>query len=76
MGSRLGGLAELVRDNVDGLLLSAAEVGEWRAVLQRLSAEPELVGRLRRGIQPPRTMHTVATEMANLYQRLLATAQA
>ncbi len=75
LGSRLGGLAELVRDDVDGLLVAAADVGAWRVALRRFSTEPGLVSRLRRGIQPPRTMHTAAAEMAALYHRLLANAQ-
>lgn len=72
VGSRLGGIAELVRHEVDGLLVAAADVGAWRAALMRLSAEPELRDGLRGGIRPPRTMHTVAAEMAALYQQLLA----
>lgn len=71
VGSRLGGIAELVRDDVDGLLVAAADVGAWRAALLRLSADPELGDRLRGNIRSPRTMRTVAAEMAALYQRLL-----
>ena len=74
LGSRLGGLAELVRDEVDGVLVPAAEGAAWSAALRRLSAEPDLLTHLRRGIKPPRTMYAAAEEMAALYQRLLATA--
>lgn len=71
LGSRLGGLAELVRDGVDGLLVPAADSAAWSAALRRLSAEPDLLTHLRRGIKPPRTMYAAAAEMAALYQRLL-----
>ena len=74
LGSRLGGLAELVRDGVDGLLMPPADGAAWSAALRRLSAEPDLLTHLRRGIKPPRTMYAAAEEMAALYQRLLATA--
>jgi glycosyltransferase involved in cell wall biosynthesis len=76
LGSQLGGIAELVRDEVDGLLVPSADVGAWSMALRRLQAEPELLPRLQRSIQPPRTMHAAAAEMAALYHRLLAKAKA
>jgi len=71
LGSRLGGIAELVREDVDGILVEPASVAAWTAALQALAADPERCMRLRGGIRPPRTMTTVAAEMAALYQRLL-----
>ncbi len=76
LGSQLGGIAELVRDEVDGLLVPSADVGAWSMALRRLQADPELLSRLQRGIQPPRTMHATAAEMAALYHLLLAKAKA
>lgn len=72
VGSRLGGIAELVRHEVDGLLVEPADVAAWKEALQRASSEAELLPRLRAGIRAPRTMDTVAGEMAELYGRLLA----
>jgi glycosyltransferase involved in cell wall biosynthesis len=71
LGSRLGGIAELVRDGVDGVLVEPASVTAWTAALRALATEPERLARLRAGIQPPRTMATAAAEMAQLYCRLL-----
>jgi glycosyltransferase involved in cell wall biosynthesis len=63
VGSRLGGIAELVREPEDGLLLPHADVGAWAKAIadlagrQRVRAEPRNV----------RTMDMVAQEMADLY---------
>lgn len=72
LGSRLGGIAELVRDGVDGVLVEPASIAAWTAALRTLAAEPERRARLRAGIRPPRTMTAAATEMAALYRDLLA----
>lgn len=72
LGSRLGGIAELVRDGVNGLLVEAANATAWAAALLHLCETPELMARLRAGISPPRTMATVAEEMAVLYGKLLS----
>lgn len=71
LGSRLGGIAELVRDGVDGVLVEAASVPAWTAALRTVATEPDLRARLRAGIRPPRTMTAAAAEMAALYRRLL-----
>ncbi len=68
LGSRLGGIAELVRDGVDGLLVDPGSVEAWSRALKRLCAERDLLDRLREGIRPPRTMATVAQEMSRLYR--------
>lgn len=70
LGTRLGGIAELVRHEEDGLLLEPT-VAAWRQVFERLWREPELLPRLRSRIRAPRTMQDGATEMAALYQEVL-----
>jgi glycosyltransferase involved in cell wall biosynthesis len=70
IGSRLGGIAERVRPEVDGLLVEASSVGAWRLALQRITTEAGLLDGLRRGVRDPRTMAEVAVEMASLYCRL------
>jgi glycosyltransferase involved in cell wall biosynthesis len=71
MGSDLGGIRELVRHDIDGLLVEPGSVSGWRETLRRLCREPGLLERLRRGIQPPRTMDRVAADMLSLYGELL-----
>lgn len=71
IGSRRGGIAELVVHERDGLLVDPPEdVDAWSAALKRLCSEPGLVERLRAGICPPRTMEMVAAEMQDLYGSL------
>ena len=71
VGSRLGGIAELVTDGVDGVLVDPpGSVAAWGAALRRLVEAPALLPRLRAGIRPGRTMADVAAETAALYRRL------
>jgi len=71
IGSDLGGIRELVRHDVDGLLLPPASVPAWTASLRRLTTHCGLLSRLRAGVKPPRTMRTVAEQMASLYEDVL-----
>jgi glycosyltransferase involved in cell wall biosynthesis len=72
LGARLGGIAELVTDQVDGLLIPPDDPGAWASTIAALAAAPERVARLRAGIRPSRTMDDVAHDMAELYGTLLA----
>ena len=72
IGSHLGGIAELVRNGFDGILVDAANIREWANALHRLSEDRDVVNRLRRNIGPPRKTSTVAKEMIMLYRKTLA----
>jgi glycosyltransferase involved in cell wall biosynthesis len=76
LGARLGGIAELVSDQVDGLLIPLEDPGAWASAIAALAAAPERVAALCAGIRPPRTMGHVASDMAELYRTLLADAGA
>lgn len=71
IGSNLGGIAELVQHEINGLLVEAASVEAWSRSLQRLNQERDLLIRLRHGVRPPRHMETVAKEMLSLYHSIL-----
>jgi glycosyltransferase involved in cell wall biosynthesis len=75
LGSNLGGIAELVTDGIDGLLVEPGSIDAWAAALEKLAGEPDLLSRLRRGIRPPRNMATVTGEMKLLYQRFASEQQ-
>jgi glycosyltransferase involved in cell wall biosynthesis len=68
LGSRLGGIAELIRHEVDGLLVEPGSVVNWTATLCRVVAEAGLLGQLRTGVRPPRTMGQVADDMLTVYR--------
>jgi glycosyltransferase involved in cell wall biosynthesis len=68
LGARIGGLAELVRDHVDGRLVAP---GDWRAlaaVLAGVTADPAgTVDRWRRALPPVRSMQDVAADCLAVY---------
>jgi glycosyltransferase involved in cell wall biosynthesis len=70
LGSRLGGIPELVRDGIDGVLVSPDDPTAWATALRQLATEPGLLSRLRAGIRPPRTMKNVAEDMLEIYSRV------
>jgi glycosyltransferase involved in cell wall biosynthesis len=72
IGSNLGGIAELVTDEKNGLLVDPASTSAWAAALHRIVTEPGLLERLRAGIEPPRTMADAADDMLRLCLELTA----
>jgi len=72
VGSALGGIAERVRDGVDGVLVPHGDAGALACVLSDLAQDPARVERLREGIGPVRTADQVARETHALYRSLLA----
>jgi len=73
LGSRLGGIAELVSDNINGLLVGDFQSPRaWADALTRLSAEPQLLPSLRSNVQEPPTMDQAAIDMARVYEAVTA----
>ena len=70
IGARLGGVAELVADGIDGVLVPPERPAEWAAAILDLAKRPAEIARLRAGIRPPRTIDAVADEMAEIYRSL------
>jgi glycosyltransferase involved in cell wall biosynthesis len=71
LGSNLGGIAELVQSEVNGILVEPSSVIAWSQALQRLCLNQDLLKRLRYGIQPPQKIETVANQMLSIYHPLL-----
>jgi glycosyltransferase involved in cell wall biosynthesis len=71
LGSKRGGIAELVTHEQDGLLVAPGNVAAWSDALRRICSEDGLLERLSRGITKPRAMDAVALEMTALYESLL-----
>jgi glycosyltransferase involved in cell wall biosynthesis len=63
IGARLGGIAELVREASEGLLLPAGDVRAWARTIAALAERPRPLA----VPQSVRTMDDVAGEMAELY---------
>jgi glycosyltransferase involved in cell wall biosynthesis len=71
IGSAVGGIAELVSDGIDGVLVPSDDVSAWSSVLRRLLDDPARLTQLRRGVKQPRRMIAVAREMKALYLTLV-----
>lgn len=71
LASRLGSLADRVRHEVDGLLVTPGNVAAWREAIQRLTQEPDLLPRLRANLQPPLSLAAHAAEIERVYQAVL-----
>jgi len=76
IGSDLGGIAELVRHDIDGLRVDPQRADAWRAALTTLYDDPQRLARLRRGIARPRTIADVARDMSTVYARFAESADA
>ncbi|MGE0725668.1 MAG: glycosyltransferase family 4 protein [Alphaproteobacteria bacterium] len=68
--SDIGGLAERVRDGVDGLLFRAGDPVALAEAMERAMTEPGLWQRLSDGIRPVRTIERAAAEHLALYRSL------
>jgi glycosyltransferase involved in cell wall biosynthesis len=71
IGSNLGGIAELVKHEVDGFLVHYNSVQEWLSSLRRLISERDLLMQLRKGVSQPKTAMTVVREMLGIYETIL-----
>ena len=71
IGSNLGGIAELVKDGVNGILVEPGNIKSWTDVLKKFSLHPELLKDLACGIPSVRTSREVAEEMLGIYKVIL-----
>jgi glycosyltransferase involved in cell wall biosynthesis len=70
IGSDLGGIAELVDDGVNGMLLPPGSVEAWARAISRLATEPGLLKRLKAGRKPLRTAEDTARDVAMVYAKV------
>ena len=69
IGSRLGGIAELVQEPDDGILVKSGDVNAWADAISRFAYAPALVRNTRKS-DGVRTMREAADDMAALYHRM------
>lgn len=71
VASRIGGIPEIVRDGVNGLLAAPGDADDLTRVIRRLVDQPGLLDHLRAGIRPPRTLDDDARAIRDVYQSLI-----
>jgi glycosyltransferase involved in cell wall biosynthesis len=75
VATRLGGMAELIRHNENGLLFEPGSAAGLAEQLQRLIDEPTLLPSLRQGIEPVATVEEETAKLTALYRELLSSRQ-
>jgi len=70
LGSDLGGIAELVRDGVDGWLVPAENTDAWAQALERLVQDPDQLAQMRLRVPKPRLSAAVVGDHLELYASL------
>lgn len=76
IGSRRGGIAELVREGETGFLFAPGDADALAALLIGFAKDPTRLRALRDHIPPVRTTEHVAADMLRIYNRLMETAAA
>jgi glycosyltransferase involved in cell wall biosynthesis len=71
IASRMGVLADVVRDDVDGLLVTPGDIAAWQVAMQRLVDDPGELRRLRAGVRPPLTTDEHLAELIQVYAQVL-----
>lgn len=73
LGSELGGIADKIQHDVNGLLVPTYHVeSAWASVIERCVRDAALLPRLREGVERPRSMASVARDMIQVYRDVLA----
>ena len=72
IASNVGGPAERIRPDVDGLLFDRADGGSLAATLRRACEDPALWVHLRRNITPPKSGSFMRVKYMKIYQNIRA----
>jgi glycosyltransferase involved in cell wall biosynthesis len=72
LGSNLGGIAEWVIHEKNGLLIERDDVRGWANAIVRCAENREFLNKLRQGTTQPRSMADVAGEMTRIYREAVA----
>jgi len=69
LGTRVGGLPDMVQDGRNGLLFDDGDPAQLAAGIDRLTQDPQLIGVLRQGIEPPVTMDAHQRSLERHYRQ-------
>lgn len=68
----IGGMAEPVQDDINGLLFTTGSARDLREKIERIIRQPDLIGRLSKDIRPVKAIEENAGEIERLYHELIA----
>ena len=72
VGTRIGAMPELIRNRIDGRLLTPGSVSEITAAIREIAADPaRTVDAWRRALPMPRTMDDIADDYERLYFKVV-----
>lgn len=71
MGSDLGGIKEIIKHRINGLLVKPGDVKAWADAILFLLTNKNILREMRSNLKPVKSMKDVAREMDGLYQGLL-----
>jgi glycosyltransferase involved in cell wall biosynthesis len=75
IASRLGGIPELVKDNINGLLFKAGDARELRLKIQEIIKNPGLILKLKTYIPPVESIEDHAKKIEEIYTDLIREAK-
>ena len=67
VGSRIGGIPDFVEHGVNGLLFAAGDARDLSRCLRSFREDPTLLGRMQRGIAPPRGLDAFVDDVSAIY---------
>ncbi len=71
IASNLGGMAEVVQHENNGLLFEAGDASDLAAKLKLLIDAPDVLGRLADNAKNPKSVTEYATELAEIYDSVI-----
>jgi glycosyltransferase involved in cell wall biosynthesis len=75
IASNLGGMAEAVEHNVNGLLFESGNASDLKTKIVRFLDEPGLLAKLQAGVPPVKKMEQHIDELVEIYQRVMNSRQ-
>ena len=70
IGSRIGGIPEMIQNGVNGFLFQPGNTDELVSITTKIAREPEIVQTLSEHIQSPRRLEEEAFDYENIYTEL------
>jgi len=75
IASNLGGMPEVIKDNVNGFLFEPENVEQLARIIHKISQNPEIIEKLKKGITSPPRIESEALQYENIYRNLLKQAK-